>query len=170
VTTAAIPQNRNREARTYLPEQARELFEFAHAINGIDVSARQSGQAMLVGPDGVQHIIPSELFEVLEVAARHLALGDGVTIMPNAAKLTTQEVADFLGMSRPTLVKLLEAGEMPFETVGRHRRVTLRDVVAYQERARSERRATLGELARDGIAESQPTGVPNLKRIAEMES
>jgi hypothetical protein len=59
---------------------------------------------------------------------------------------------------------------MPFETVGRHRRVTLRDVVAYQERARSERRATLGELARDGIAESQPTGVPNLKRIAEMES
>ncbi len=170
MTTAAIPQNRNREAHTYLPEQARELLEFAQAINGIDVSARQSGQAMLVGPDGVQHIIPSELFEVLEVAARHLALGDGVTIMPNAAKLTTQEVADFLGMSRPTLVKLLEAGEMPFETVGRHRRVTLRDVVAYQERARSERRATLAELARDGIAETQPTGVPNLKRLAEMES
>lgn len=170
VNTFAIPQNRNREAHTYLPEQARELLEIAQAINGIDVPARRAGQAMLVGPDGVQHIIPSELFEVLEVAARYLALGDGVTIMPNAAKLTTQEVADFLGMSRPTLVKLLEAGEMPFETVGRHRRVTLRDVVAYQERARSERRATLAELARDGIAVTQPTGVPNLKRLAEMES
>lgn len=170
VTTAAIPQNRNRESHTYLPEQARELLEFAQAMNGIEVSARQSGQAMLVGPDGVQRTIPAELFEVLEVAARHLALGDGVTIMPNAAKLTTQEVADFLGMSRPTLVKLLEAGEMPFETVGRHRRVTLRDVVTYQERARAERRATLAELARDGVDEAQPTGVPQLKRLAEMES
>ncbi len=59
---------------------------------------------------------------------------------------------------------------MPFETVGRHRRVTLRDVVAYQERARTERRATLAELARDGIAETQPTGGENLKRLAERES
>lgn len=170
MTTAASAQNRTHEPHTYLPEQARELLEFAQAINGIDVSARQSGQAMLVGPDGVQRTIPAELFEVLEVAARHLALGDGVTIMPNAAKLTTQEVANFLGMSRPTLVKLLEAGKMPFETVGRHRRITLRDVVDYQERARVERRATLAELARDGMTENQPTGVPNLKRLTDMES
>jgi excisionase family DNA binding protein len=170
VTTVGIPPKRTREARTYLPERARELLEFAQAINGIDVYAGRPGRAMLVGPDGVQHIIPAELVGVLEVAARHLALGDGVTIMPNAAKLTTQEVADFLGMSRPTLVKLLEAGEMPFETVGRHRRVTLRDVVAYQERAREERRAALAELARDSIAETQPTGVPKLTRLSEMES
>ncbi len=59
---------------------------------------------------------------------------------------------------------------MPFETVGRHRRVTLRDLVAYQERARAERRATLAELARDAISETQPTGVPSLKYLAEMES
>ncbi|PPF81899.1 hypothetical protein C5B96_09920 [Subtercola sp. Z020] len=169
MTDVTGSQHRTTETHTYLPTQARELLEFAQAINGIDVSARQSGQTLLVGPDGVERSIPAELFEVLEVAAHHLALGDGVTIMPNAAKLTTQEVADFLGISRPTLVKLLEAGEIPFETVGRHRRVTLRDVVAYQERMRAERRAALAELARDGLTQPHTPGAPSLRRLSETE-
>ncbi len=39
-------------------------------------------------------------------------------------------------MSRPTLVKLLEAGAMPFETPGRHRRLRLSDVLSYQQSSR----------------------------------
>lgn len=162
---------RPQQSRTYLPEREREeLLAFAQAINGIDTAVGKPGQAMLVGPDGVQRPIPTELFLVLEQAATLLALGDGVTIMPNAAKLTTQEAADFLGISRPTLVKLLEGGAIPFETVGRHRRVTLRDVVHYQEHARAERRATLRDIAKDSIAGPTPAGVPQLKRLAELDS
>ncbi|MEO6116882.1 MAG: helix-turn-helix domain-containing protein [Pseudolysinimonas sp.] len=75
-------------------------------------------------------------------------------------QLTTQAAADFLGISRPTLVKLLESGEIAFELRGRHRRVTLRDVVDYQNRSRVERGAALGELARAGQASSLPSGEP----------
>jgi excisionase family DNA binding protein len=57
--------------------------------------------------------------------------------------------ADFLGISRPTLVKLLEGGAIPFETVGRHRRVTLDDVLAYQESERARRRTVLAQAARN---------------------
>ena len=49
-------------------------------------------------------------------------------------------------MSRPTLVKLLEAGEIPYEQPGRHRRVRLVDVLAYRERASRERRAALDRM------------------------
>jgi len=166
MATAEKPA-RLRQSKTYLPDQARkELLQFAQVLNGINIAPGAPGQAMLVGPDGQQVPIPAELFEVLEEAANVLALGDGISILPYSAKLTTQEAADFLGMSRPTFVKILESGAIPFETTGRHRRVTLRDVVDYQESARHERRAALAELAKDSIEhyDKLPTGVPSLKR------
>lgn len=164
---------RLRQSKTYLPDNAREeLLQFAQVLNGINIAVDQPGHAMLVGPDGKQVPIPAELFQVLEEAANVLALGDGVSILPYSARLTTQEAADFLGMSRPTFVKLLTAGEIPFEMAGRHRRVTLRDVVDYQDRAQRERRAALAELAKDSIEhyDKLPKGVPSLKRRSDTES
>ncbi len=158
---------RTRQSKTYLPDQEREeLLKFAQVLNGINIAVDDPGQAMLVGPDGKQVPIPAELFQVLEEAANVLALGDGISILPYSAKLTTQEAADFLGMSRPTFVKILQSGAIPFEMAGRHRRVTLRDVVDYQERAQRELREALAELAKDSIEhyDKLPKGVPSLKR------
>jgi hypothetical protein len=45
-------------------------------------------------------------------------------------------------------VKLLEGGEIPFEQPSRHRRVLLSDVVAFKQRRRHARRATLAEMTR----------------------
>ena len=163
---------RLRQSKTYLPDQEREeLLQFAQVLNGINLALGEPGQAMLVGPNGQRVPIPAGLFQVLEEAANVLALGDGISILPYAAKLTTQEAADFLGMSRPTFVKILQAGEIEFETVGRHRRVTLRDVVAYQARAQAERRAALATLAKDSFEhyDTLPKGTPSLKRLAEFE-
>ena len=56
---------------------------------------------------------------------------------PRAAhqRLTAQEAADFLGVSRPTMVKLLEDGKIPYEQPGRHRRILFTDLLAYKEPA-----------------------------------
>lgn len=54
--------------------------------------------------------------------------------------------ADLLGVSRPTLIKLLEDGKIPFEQPGRHRRIRLDDLLAYRDRRRKERSRTLDEL------------------------
>lgn len=166
------PTPRPRQSKTYVPldEERQELLAFAQVLNGIDAQAHAPGQAVLVGPHGERLPIPSELFEVLEQVANALAFGDGVTVMPYAAKLTTQEAADFLGMSRPTLIKLLEAGEIPFEKVGRHRRVTLRDIDEYRERAGIERRAALADLARDSLEQpTPPASTTRLRRRNEAE-
>lgn len=72
-------------------------------------------------------------------------------VAPVDQKLTTQEAADFLGISRPTMVKLLEQGKLPYERPagGRHRRVRLQDLLHYQETSRAERRAILDELTHE---------------------
>lgn len=66
-----------------------------------------------------------------------------------AVKLTTQEAANYLGISRPTLVKLLESGVISFTKPGRHRYVRLDDLIAYAESVRVQRAEALDTLARD---------------------
>ena len=75
--------------------------------------------------------------------------GMAVTVAPQSARLTTQGAADFLGVSRPTLVRLLERGEIPMSKPGRHRYVQLSDLVAYQTSTRSRRRDVLDRMAAD---------------------
>ena len=94
-------------------------------------------------------MLPAELRRVLVNVVEAMRRGQGITIAPLAQRLTTQQAADLLGISRPTLVKLLEGGKIPYETPGRHRRIRLVDLLNYQAVRRDERRAVLRELTEE---------------------
>lgn len=163
-----------RKAQTYLPEaDAREeIVNFAGLMRELEVFlAQSSSKAALVDPQGNERPIPDEIFRILDQVTDALAAGEGITIVPQGATMTTQQAADFLGISRPTLVRLLEAGDIPFDKPGRHRRVQLEDLVAYQATSRAERRAALRDVQRASLDARIQVGNPaEVKRLAEIET
>jgi excisionase family DNA binding protein len=107
----------------------------------------------LVTPDGQTYKLSGELRNVLAHASMALSEGQAVTLEPRRAVLSTQEAADLLGVSRPTVVKLLESGDIEFTKPGRHRRVHLEDVLAYQQRIRERRRNELSAMSAEAAEE-----------------
>jgi excisionase family DNA binding protein len=98
-----------------------------------------------------------QLRDVLAHATR--VLSKGQALEPLDAVLSTQEAADELGVSRPTLVKLLESGEITFTKPGRHRRVQLKDLRDYQQRVRQRRREQLDAMEREAAEDNAYTTI-----------
>jgi excisionase family DNA binding protein len=115
---------------------------------------------LLLGPDGEQAPLPEEVYQILVQVVEALREGKVITIVPRTQRLTTQEAADYLGISRPTLVKLLEEGQIPYEQPGRHRRILFSDLLAYLERRGEERRAALDRMTEEasdaGLYDGRP--------------
>jgi excisionase family DNA binding protein len=101
-------------------------------------------QGELAGDDAL--VVPREAAVLLAKILGFLANGEGVNVIPDTAELTTQQAAEFLNVSRPYLIKLLESGEIPFRLVGTHRRVRFRDLSEYKSRDDLTRRRAADEL------------------------
>ena len=76
-----------------------------------------------------------------------LGEGNTVKLMPIHAELTTQEAADLLNVSRPTLIKLLDDEEIPFHRSGNRRKVRFADLRQYQETLEKNRLNALDDLS-----------------------
>jgi excisionase family DNA binding protein len=137
---------------TYLPDtrgQVAQIYDFlkAHEEAG---RGRPEPRYFLAGSAPADRIeLPAEVYRVLRHVVEVLQQGLAVTVAPLTQTLTTQQAADLLGVSRPTLIKLLDEGKIPFERTGTHRRVLLRDLLSYRERRRAAQYAALEATAVD---------------------
>jgi excisionase family DNA binding protein len=117
-------------------------------------------RAQLLGPDGRSQQLPVSLQEFLRRVVEDLFAGKSVAIVQNDAQLTTVEAAHLLGVSRQFLVNQLERDEIPFHLVGTHRRVYVRDLLAYKLKRDGKRRRILDDLTRaetgEGLYDREP--------------
>ncbi len=100
-------------------------------------------------------VLPAEVVALLLGILRMMASGLGIALTPIHSELTTKQAADILNVSRPFVIKLLDAGEIPYHKVGSHRRMRREDVINYKQKLRQEREAFLDRL----VAESQELGL-----------
>jgi excisionase family DNA binding protein len=118
-------------------------------LASIERTLEGRGRARLIGPNNEQMIIPESLYSVLREAARQLSEGNGISILPVTQELTTQQAADLLNVSRPFVVRLLDSHEIPHHMVGTHRRVYLRDLLAYKHQRDQRTRTAIERLGND---------------------
>ena len=91
-------------------------------------------------------VLPGHVLQILLDVLSEISKGNAISLIPHHQEVSTQEAANLLNVSRPFLVGLLEKREIPFRKVGVHRRVLLRDVLAYKEDIDNQRTQALDEL------------------------
>jgi excisionase family DNA binding protein len=146
---------RNSEAPTVdiSPREQKEIIDIYAKLREVE--------AKLIGPDGRTEILPNNLYSFLLRVLADLRAGHSVTILQSRHELTTVEASKILGMSRQFLIRLLEKGEIPFHFVGTHRRMYVRDVIAYKAKRDMERRETLNTLAQQEFAKGDYGEIPD---------
>jgi excisionase family DNA binding protein len=114
--------------------------------------ALNSGEFSIIDSNKKPLAIPAELLKVIEQSVQSLSRGRSVEVVDSGLEITTQEAADYLGMSRPTLVQLLVDGKIPYTQSGegKHRRIRISDLVDYQRIDKEQRNAALEDFFRIG--------------------
>ncbi len=119
----------------------------------------QKGEDLKIRVEGDQEeeiiVLPATIVTLLLGMLRMKANGLSMALTPLDSELTTSQAADIINVSRPYLIKLLEAGEIPHYKVGSHRRIRREDIMMYKQKRRRERAAILDELT----AEAQDLGL-----------
>lgn len=123
--------------------EMKAVHEIACFITKLQETVRRPA---LIGPQGERIDLPEPVYHLLCQAVEHLRRGESVSIFSADEDLTTQQAADLLNVSRPYLVRLLEAGKIPFHKVGAHRRVRLDDVMAFRAVRDRQRQKSLRQL------------------------
>ena len=149
--SALIAEQRNRPIPPIEPEiglaksastRVAELLKDSAHADSIKVRVIEDGR-----PDEV--ILPVMAVRMLLDILREMAQGNAVSIIPVHAELTTQQAADFLNVSRPFFIQLLNQRKMKFTKVGTHRRVKFQDLLAYKKELEIQQDQLLSDLAKE---------------------
>lgn len=150
--------------RTYLPVPASQddVLDLVAALRVRGRGIAEPRPRLVLG-DGQEVPLPEPIVDVLVQVAEALQAGLAVTIAPQHLALSTQEAADLLGISRMTVVRLLESGQIPFDRPGRHRRIRLTDLLEYRQRQRRRAEHALADMVADterlGLYDTDPAAV-----------
>lgn len=156
MTTAQMSQE------TYLPDDGDGVDRVYDFLAAHERAGRRTPEPryFLAGAEtGDQVELPQEAYRVLRQVIEAMRHNLAVTVVPQSLTLTTQQAADLLGVSRPTVIKLLNEGKIPFERTGTHRRILLHDLLTYRAQRRRDQYAMLEAMAADMVDEDNPKAV-----------
>lgn len=125
---------------TAYQEERQSIEQLEHLLEASNSHPR------LIASTGEEILLPESVYVALRQVVHAMVLGQSITIFHQEEEMTTQQAADFLNVSRPYLIKLLEQGEVPHIKVGSHRRIRFQDIATYKQQRDTKRRQHLNEL------------------------
>ena len=129
------------QAEVQLAKETRNILApFLHTTSSLDLRALNFATEPTIR-------IPAAAARLLVQILDEMSRGNAVKIIPVHAELTTQEAADLLNVSRPTLIQMLDAGTLEYRKVGTHRRIRVDSLMAHKRKLDADRRAALAELS-----------------------
>lgn len=160
------------EQQTYLPDPVEQVAQVLSFFKAHEESrgGRPDGHYFLSGAGEHEQVeIPESVYRLLHQVLQAMEAGKAVTVAPHSQLLTTQQAADLLGVSRPTVVKLIEQGELPAETPGTRRRmVKLDDLLTYRLRRREAQYQALMATAVDSYDEDVEDAAARSERLRQV--
>lgn len=145
---------RNELPPTLPTAQEAELARASSRLLATCIGHGPTARLRVIDGEGEIEVPVSALRMLVDILA-NMAEGNAISIVPIHAELTTQQAADFLGVSRPHLVVVVDRGELPHHKVGTHRRIYFRDLMEYRERRLRQAKAAFAEMS----AEAQELGL-----------
>ena len=127
-------------------QQDAELARTSSRLLAACIGQGSSARLRVIDGDGEIEVPVVALRMLVDILA-NMAEGNAISLVPIHAELTTQQAADFLGVSRPFLVGIVERGEIPHHKVGTHRRLYFRDLLEYRKQRMGQSQAALEALA-----------------------
>ncbi len=91
--------------------------------------------------------VPPAALKLIGQVLGAMSEGRPIMLIPAQQEFTTVEAAHFLNVSRPFVIKEIEAGRLPYRMVGTHRRIAFEDLVAYGKKMREKQAAALERMA-----------------------
>lgn len=134
------------------PRLSPEEAEMARAAQRCIMGALDHSRAAsitLESDDGQQPVIqvPPGALRVIAQVLGAMSEGRPITYVPKKQELTTVEAAHYLNVSRPFVIKEIEAGNLPHRMVGTHRRIAFEDLVTYAQKVRARQQKALERMA-----------------------
>jgi excisionase family DNA binding protein len=139
------------DPRTPSEDEAKAAKELCRRLVGLNKS--ESLSIELPGKRGGRREavrLPKGAVQLLVEVLEEMGKGNGVTVVPTQAQLTTQEAAELLGVSRPYIVKEIQEGRIAVQMVGTHRRIAMKDLMAYKKACQRMQDSAMDELVRQG--------------------
>ena len=110
--------------------------------------AKEEAYGLFVDADGTRVDLDRTSCDAVRATLRVIRGGKPGQNEPDPL-ITTGQAADILGISRRTLTRMLDAGEIPYERHGKgHRRLRMSDVTRYRRESSARRKNALADYRR----------------------
>ena len=91
--------------------------------------------------------VPPQILRVLGQTLGLMARHQPIVLVPEKQELSTVEAANFLNVSRPFVIKEIQAGRLIHRMVGTHRRIRFDDLMDYAKTMLAQQQAALDKKA-----------------------